>query len=200
MEERYICHPTEEALERFLLNHSEEQELETVETHILACESCVSRLETLESDIAASKLGLRQFQAKQAARAASPRRNQWLTVPKLSWFSAAAAALAVALFVFVPRNADLTSYRGLENPVLPSGHPLHLHLNATDLPEGPVTIEIVDAQGARTWTGSATIRQDRVDLVVPSIRAQGSHFLRIYARAQANSDRELLREFAFKTK
>ncbi len=73
MQEPYIDHPTEEALERFLLHHSEEQELEIVETHILACESCVSRLESLESDIAASKLALRQFQAKHAAKAVNTR-------------------------------------------------------------------------------------------------------------------------------
>ena len=41
----YLDHPNEEALERFLRNEVQESELETIETHILACESCVTRLE-----------------------------------------------------------------------------------------------------------------------------------------------------------
>ena len=54
----YLEHPSEEALERFLLNRSEESEVEILETHVLACESCITRLETLESDLITLKTAL----------------------------------------------------------------------------------------------------------------------------------------------
>ncbi len=202
MQNSYLEHPPEETLERFLLNQSQEEELEVVETHILACESCVSKLEALEIQIGAMKLALAELQGKQRAKEIAKARNpwkNWFTVPKLSWASAT-AVLALALFVFVPRNVDLTSYRGSGNVIVPAGHPLRLHLNANDLPEGPVTVEIVDATGTQIWKGAAAIRHDRVDVAVPSIREHGSHFLRLYAPARGNSEGGLLREFAFKTK
>jgi hypothetical protein len=49
---------TEEALERFLLHQSRDEELEVLESHILACESCVTRLEDLEVWLAVTKLAL----------------------------------------------------------------------------------------------------------------------------------------------
>ena len=60
--QQYLEHPTEEALERFLLHQSQEAEIEIVETHILACESCVERLEVLETHIAATKIALAELQ------------------------------------------------------------------------------------------------------------------------------------------
>ena len=62
MEKLYQEHPTEEVLERFILNTSSEDELESVETHILACEHCVNQLETIETDIAATRLALQNVE------------------------------------------------------------------------------------------------------------------------------------------
>ena len=56
-------HPAEEALERFLLHHSRQEELELLEIHILGCEACVNRLEKLEPEIAATKLALEHLLA-----------------------------------------------------------------------------------------------------------------------------------------
>ena len=197
MQKSYLDHPPEEALERFLLNKCEETELERVETHILACESCVSRLEGLEVQIAATKLALQEFEARK-----KPPKSwkSWFTVPKLSFAWGTAAVLAIALFVFVPRDVSLTSYRGVENAVVPTGHPLNLHLNASGLPQGPIVVEMVDANGKQLWKRASTIRGDQVIVVAPIIHESGAHFARIYASGQSNSEGELLREFAFKAK
>ena len=61
MSDSYRDHPNEEALERFLLNTSPEEELEILESHILACGECVGLLKTLENEIAATRLALRQL-------------------------------------------------------------------------------------------------------------------------------------------
>lgn len=57
------CHPTEEAMERFLLHQSREGELESLESHILGCEGCVDRLERMEPEIVETKLALKQMLA-----------------------------------------------------------------------------------------------------------------------------------------
>jgi hypothetical protein len=200
-------HPTEDELEKYVLNRSREEELEGLETHILACESCVSRLEDLELQISATKLALQEMQGEQIAKTASapqPSWTAWFTVPKLS-FAGAAAAVALALIVvpaFLPRNApvaqlSLSAYRGNDISVAPAGHPLEMHLSTGDLSEGPVFVAVVDLRGTEVWRGRASIHHEQIEVVVPPIKGTGAHFLRLYAPTQATSDRDLLREFAF---
>jgi hypothetical protein len=56
-------HPGQESLERFLLNMLSKGELGILETHILACGHCVEQLEHLETEIAATRLALKQLEA-----------------------------------------------------------------------------------------------------------------------------------------
>ncbi len=72
-------HPTEESLERFLLKHSQEEELAVVETHILACESCVARLESLEMNVAVMKLALGESQPARSGRHLFKAQAVWRT-------------------------------------------------------------------------------------------------------------------------
>jgi anti-sigma factor RsiW len=210
MEPTFLDHPTEETLERFVLNRSGDEELEIVETHILACDSCVARLEYLENEIAdiktaAAEVRLDAVQREYSAPKVSWR--SWFTVPKLSWAGAVAAlALGIALTPqFIHRagpvaEVSLTAYRGLENPIVPAREPLHLHLNAADLPEGAVAVQIVNQQGSSVWKGSSEIRHDQVNITVPSMTKSGTHFLRLYQISKDNPQGELLREFAFQVK
>ena len=64
-------HPTEDELERYILDRSRDEELEGLETHILACESCVT-IQDLEFEINVTKLALQDFRREQLARAALP--------------------------------------------------------------------------------------------------------------------------------
>lgn len=210
MQPTFLDHPTEEVLERFVLNRSGEEELETVETHILACDSCVARLESLENEIADIKIAAAEVRLDAVRKEYSAPKvswRNWFTVPKLSWAGAAAAlALGIALIPqFAHRTGpvaevSLTAYRGLENPTVPAREPLHLHLNAADLPEGAVAVQIVDQQGLNVWKGSSEIRHDQVDITVPSMTKSGTHFLRLYQTGKDNPEGDLLREFAFQVK
>ena len=56
-----LDHPSEEALERFLLHDIRGHELVRLEGHILACERCIACLEDIELDVAATKLALRHI-------------------------------------------------------------------------------------------------------------------------------------------
>lgn len=211
MQNLYLDHPAEEALERFLLHQSPEEEIEVVETHILACPSCVVRLEELETHISAMKTALREFERQTApTQAAAPSRGwkSWFTMPHLAWASAAAAAIAAVLIVTpqMTRQAspavdvNLSAYRGVEVASVPAGRPLHVHLNATDLPAGPVLVQLVDLTGAELWKTEGVIRDDQVNVTAPKISHAGSYFLRLYAPARRNQERQLLREFSFQAK
>jgi hypothetical protein len=199
-------HPTEDELERYVLDRSREEELEGLETHILACEFCVTRLEDLELQISATKLALQEMQGEQLAKAASaprPSWRAWFTVPKLSFAGAAAVAVAlIAAAAFLPHNGPiaqitLSALRGDEISVAPAGHPLEMHLNTGDLNEGPVFVAVVDLHGTEVWRGRASIHDEQIQIVVPPIKGTGAHFLRLYAPSQNASDTDLLREFAF---
>jgi hypothetical protein len=201
-------HPTEDELERYILNRSREQELEGLETHILACESCVTRLEDLDFHISVTKLALQEMERERLARTTSTQESSWrswFTVPKLSLAGAVAIA-ALGLIVasaFLPHYApmaqvSLSAYRGDETSLVPAGHRLDMHLSTGDLGEGPVLVSVVDIRGIELWRGPSSIHQEQVEVVVPPIKDKGPHFLRLYAPAQASPDSNLLREFAFR--
>jgi hypothetical protein len=208
MQSTYFDHPTEETLERFLLHQSQEAELEVLETHILACGSCVTRLEDLEVWLAATKLALNESLAQKSVKATAHERPSW----RRSWFtvrnfSLAGTVAALALgIVIVPQmirraapvsEVTLAAYRGMETSVVPEGHRLHVRLKTADLAEGPVTASIVNSTGTEIWNGTSVIRHEQVEISVPPVTEAGPHFLRLYAPSQGNSQRDLLREFMF---
>jgi hypothetical protein len=212
MQNSYLQHPTEETLERFLLHQSPEDELEVVETHILACDTCVARLEDLEIQIATMKTALRELQLQQAAAATAGAQTRswksWFTMPHMAWSGAAAAALAAVLTItpqIAHRTApavdvNLLAYRGIEAAAVPEGRSLHVHMNAADLPVGPVVVQLVDDTGNEVWRTKGTVNQDRVNVSAPKISHAGPYFFRLYAAAPNGQQGELLREFSFQAK
>jgi hypothetical protein len=219
MTDPYLDHPNEEALERFLRNEAQAAELEVIETHILACESCVTRLEALQIEFAAAKLACQQIETERIRKEAAHSRRSWrdwFTFPALSWASAVALA-AVAISVvphFMPRVVNLNASRGgaetsgmtlspcgtLEAAVVPENRPLDLRLKADDLPEGRVNLEIVNGVGTRVWQGVGVIRQQQAEVSVPRITTSGAYFLRLYNPAQPGSEPDVLREFRFEVR
>jgi hypothetical protein len=79
--------------------------------------------------------------------------------------------------------------------------PLNLHLNAADLPPGPVRVEVVNGKGDKFWEGPATVQKDRIDVRVPRITASGNYFVRVFPpEMKAGAEDELLREFSINAK
>ncbi len=199
MNESYREHPSEEALERFLLNMSSEEEVETVETHILACGYCVEQLETLETQIAATRLALQALDNRPDPKSlveTSSGWRSWFTIPRLSFAATGLAAAAGVLFFSIPRDVTITAYRGAETAIVSEGRPLHMHLNAAGLNPGTVAVELADSQGTIVWKGISVVRHDNVDVALPRITKFGPHFVRLYSPPQAGTESVLLREFA----
>jgi hypothetical protein len=199
----YSDHPSEEALERFFFNRLPEAELEIVETHILACEFCVEQLENLETLIAAAKTLTIEPAAKQPhlwlANAALNCKQQF-SYFRLSMAGAISALSLGAVLFSVPHEVALSAYRGPETPIVASWRPVRLNLNATDLAEGPVVVELVDNSGASVWKGPSTVRNDEVKVTLPRITKQGPHFVRLFNPAQTDARSQLLREFTFQVR
>jgi hypothetical protein len=170
----------------------------------------VGRLEKLEFEVSAMKLALRKMQSEQLAKAAAKHRNSWTIRFPLPKFSLVGAVAAVALGIIVipaflqrggpVAQVSLSTYRGAENSTVPEGRRLQLHLNASDLAEGSVIVDIVDASGAEVWKGRAAIQHDQAEVLVPAITEKGTHFLRLYAPTETRAEGDLLREFAFQVK
>jgi hypothetical protein len=210
MQNSYLDHPAEEALERFLLHQCPDEELETVETHILGCGSCVSRLETLETQVANLRLGFEELERQRTVAVAAKQHRSWktwFTVPNLAW--AGAAAVVVVGLAITPQllrhtaplaEVSLIATRGAETTAVPQGRPLHVHLNAAGLPEAPVSVELVDGAGTQLWRGSGLVRHDQVNVTTPQIISPGDYFLRLYAPGRDGQPGDLLREFALQVK
>ncbi len=84
------------------MHRSEDQELEVLETHILACATCITRLESLELQISTLKQALATAEEERIRRELNPAKSSWrswLTIPTLSWAGGACAALALGLAV-----------------------------------------------------------------------------------------------------
>lgn len=188
-------HPDEEMLERFILNRCEDGELEVIETHVIGCESCVQKLEILEEDLLNLKSG-GELYLRYLARKNSGAKRSWFrffAVPAISMAGALAACLCISTLAV--RDVTLSAYRDSQITIVPQWRPLRMHLNASDLPAGPVTVQIVDEQGGERWKGAANISGDQVQVEVPAIRQSGEHFIRLEDR-----NGELLREFAVQPK
>jgi hypothetical protein len=203
MTNTYLEHPAEDVLERYLMHHSDEQEIELVETHTLACEPCIQRLEALEIQIAATKLALREMHNEQVAKAFSqPAKGswrQWLKAPRLSL---AGGVLAVALIAGITlpnmhrasdEQVSLYDYRGQESPMVTKGHPLDVNLNAVGLNQAQFDIQLVSETGSQVWSGSASSQDGKLEVKIPALTAPGAYYFRVYATGSHDE----LREFAF---
>jgi DNA-binding transcriptional LysR family regulator len=207
MSNTYLQHPTESALERFLLHNNDEVELDAVESHILTCEPCLTRLEILEVQITATKLAFQNIHRQEAAKAAAKQRasfRSWLTFPRLSMVGALAAlALGIGILPqFSTHNESvaqisLAAYRGgLGISTVPVKRRLRMHLDASQLNKNNVAVQLVDERGAQVWETIAAVREDEVVVDTPRIGETGSYFIRIYSFS-THREGDLLREFAF---
>src|ERR1700761_8098233 len=93
MEAKSVSHPSEDLLEKFARNRCSDQEVELVETHVLACSVCVTKLEDLDNFLAAFRPGYQEF-LRSRSRTTRPLFN-------LRWAYALAAVAVLGIGVSV---------------------------------------------------------------------------------------------------
>ena len=208
-------HPSEESLERYVMHQSNAVELDSIETHVLACPDCVARLEKAEMYIATMRAACRELKEEPQTERTDlvswiEHITNWLTPLRLSWTAGLAvlvATLIVAPAQFAlrspvsPAQVNLAAWRGAESASVPAKRALSIRLNSIDLPDGAVGVQLVDAGGREVSHGSASIVRESTQVTLPPLQSAGTYFLRLYSVADTKSgQRDLLREFAFQAK
>ena len=207
-----LDHPSEDLLERFLFRNSSREEADAIEDHILGCNDCIARLEDLEGYIAVFRAASDELIRETCMRAErrASRRARWLMPGKLGWVSAVALLLIAILFVpgsisnqneAVPLQVNVSAWRGVDITSVPTGHPLSLHLNSTDLRPGSVVVQLVDSRGREIWHGPASVRDESVGVSLPPLSRRDNYFVRLYSvGSNGETYGDLLREFGLRAK
>jgi hypothetical protein len=198
-------HPTDETFERLVLHNTDETELGVLEAHIFACDSCLTRVQDLQKHVRTTKLALEKVKRKQMAKTAAKRRLaqvNHLTRPVL--LVAGLSTIFAARLFFIPSRisentavteVNLSAYRDSQAAVLPQGRPLHLMLDAVDLPDTPALVKVVNPLGSEIWRGDAAVVQDKAEVLMPPFATSGTYLLRLYAPAARGKTGEILREY-----
>lgn len=219
-----VCmdHPTEAALESYLLNHAAEEQFDVVETHLLVCEQCIERAEDFQDFRDGLRDGfalLRKETEQRAEKAGSVTKSflkrtwrfKWPALDSLpTWaFVPALGALLLGVLLIpgtrqpgsAPFDVSLTVMRGDEStPVIPAGRKIEFHLNLEGLGESPVAVEVVDSDGRPVGPTQALAGTGHASVQRPAFMA-GTYFLRVYGTKDGQADQDhLLREFSFQAR
>jgi hypothetical protein len=122
----------------------------------------------------------------------------------------AASVLALASILVIPAmrhaadpvHVSLSAERGSGTPAVapPQGRNLQLHLDSSGLPDGEVSVEIVDSSGNAIGVQQALARANQVTIGVSHL-ASGLYYVRIRSGKEHRPDSDqLLREFAFQVR
>jgi hypothetical protein len=182
-------HGTDDQLEQYALGRLPDFDVPLLEQHLTICAACRERLDRTE-DFA---IGIREaLSAKPAPR---PDWFGWLRRPVVSMGLAfAALVLMVGIFSnggtkFAPSaSLQLTAMRGEMLSTVPARE---FDLTLSDGPRegGPFRVEVVNAVGARVWSGLESGQEFKLQHRL----GPGDYFVRLYAASG-----EMLREYGFR--
>jgi hypothetical protein len=191
-------HLDEELVERYAMGRAGEGEQAEVEEHLLACESCRTRLADTEDFLRTLRLAVSEAEVRQPAKVIpifAKRRALWTSL-------ALAASLAIGIFSVralrapagPPAVVMLQALRasGGENAA-PADRPLTLVFPAAN---GRYWLEVVDASGAEEASTGAEARDGRISAEIKRLRP-GSYWVRVYTPAEP---RELLSEYPLRVR
>lgn len=211
----YKDHLADEALERYCLKHVHNEELDSLEDHLLVCEICRKRLDAVEQYCRLLAKGLQEYPRSSSERARPRARArahmEWgdsFRPRGLAWVAGLAVASLLILgpaylynkqFAAGPTSAaafevTLVSQRGNDGfGSAPVGRPLYLHLDRTGLSGDSFEVEIVDSTGLRLWSGPPEAESSLS--VRPAIRLEpGIYWIRLQVSGAT------VREFGLRVK
>ena len=178
---------------------------DTIEEHILTCESCQLSLEEIDSYLTHVKVAAaRILVAQERPSMWDTIRGgvfQWMSKPLPAFASLACVGAAVLFVLIVPRTATqppqqvtLESLRGgqLELPLVHASRAIQFSLDATGLPESPsYQVNIVDEWGKLVFETTAIRSQENVAVRADSGLPAGKFLVRIL-----DAKMQPLREYA----
>jgi hypothetical protein len=187
--EENIFHRTDDQLEQYALGRSADFDVPLLEQHLTICAACRERLNGIE-DFA---LGMREaLSVKPILR---PDWFGWLRRPVVSMGLTFAALIVVVgiyssggMKVAPSASLQLTAMRG-EMPVTTPAREFDLAFVDGPREGGPFRVEVVNATGARVWSGLAESEHFKLQKRL----GPGEYFVRLYAASG-----EMLREYGFR--
>ena len=217
------AHPTEELLEEYSFRRVCEPALAALEEHLLVCVPCQIKLKELDDYTALMKRATSAWeQDREAFRAGSPTGrgiSKRFTIPKIPGSGvllAAGLTVVVAGAVFSLRahipwhwqpvspaaSVELMAMRGGNangGPAdglaqAPSGIPLDLEINGTNLPPAQgYRLTVVNQSGHEIWSGAAIVTGARLSAHIAAGPRSGVYWVRLYS-----SRGDFLREFGMR--
>jgi hypothetical protein len=195
-------HIGEEQLEAYAMHLLAGDELESVEEHLLFCETCQDKLEFAERYVLAMQgaaLRVRREIKAPAVSGAWSRLQALLHVPIPIWCGAAALCVLLLLVVRLPHSqppgtpvdVELQAVRGEAAGTALAGHALRLRLANQGVQYSPDwRIEVVDSEGAGVWGGMGAWSDSAITVLVPKSFTPGTYYVRLLKK-----DRDPAREY-----
>lgn len=206
---------TEQEIEEFLFNRLSGVTRETVEEHLLVCQTCLDRVEKEEEYVNASKAAARVIEHEDLERAYAGRQRsgqaegwkarlaRWFSAGRSRSLTVALASIAVlgmaALFQVRLghdrriQEVALELHRGpLASAQASSGAELRLNIQADDLPPGEYRMELVDASGELLQWRNGNNESGKLFWPLDKAYPAGSYWVRL---RQPGSGGKLVREY-----
>jgi len=192
------AHPSDDELELYSLGRLEEEQRNTIEEHLLVCESCRKQVEEFDEFAAAMRVALLETEVPKKAEAWTTRLARLAALPKPVWAGAVAAAVALVLILpwqqqtQPPHSVELEALRQAALATAPQNRPLVLRVDLTGLTgEQEHHLEIVDATAQVVWRGVVRSEGDKAVVALENGLDEGRYWVRIHQPGTG----ELLREF-----
>lgn len=202
-------HPTEDLLEEYSFGRVSEPDLTPFEEHLLDCTLCQARLLAIDEYTALMKAGITALERERKVSRPSPH----FAFPGIAGHHVVLAAASLLLLVSVtiswrqplPLAASpaalvkLIALRGGEGDGVtraPSGSPLELIVDRTDLPPAfSYRLEVVSSTGRTIWSETAEITQQNISARVTTPLSRGVYWVRLYSAGDPARGGQLRREF-----
>jgi hypothetical protein len=200
---RFLSHPSEDEWEEYAFGRLPKSKVAGAEEHLLACASCQSTLEQVDSMI-------------QSIRTASthiikpptgiPFRESWIPFqirPAMALSLCGVLVLAVGIGLLRPSHQPsnlpvalitLTSFRGETTATAGPEQPLDLEISLSDIPlAASYRLEVVTTSGDSAWKGTPEMMAGKLVSHVPKGLTKGVYWVRLFG-----SDAALIREFGLR--
>ena len=202
MKASFSSHISEDLLEKYALRKLTEQELATVEEHLLVCHKCQDRLDEVDEYIQVMKLAVSQHPT---LRPRLPSSRVW-PFPARFWV---ATVLLIALVLAIPwqsRNVPvhevtLAASRGA-NPIptaeAAAGAALLLRMDVSEIVKfGGYQVSLVDSEGRELWRKRANANQNQLTVQSPGRLSAGKYWVRL---SDTSEPAVFLREYGLELK
>jgi hypothetical protein len=207
MQVESVRHPAEELLEKYAMGKIAEDQLPSLEEHLLVCSDCQVRMADMDDYVQAANAAAAELERTHAA--GKPSLWEFLSgdfwrIPKPVWAAGLAAAVVAMVVPFAHQSVPgtevyLSTLRGT-NPsataTVNSRAKILLRIDtATIAPAPSYQLQLVSSTGRQIWNTRVIQKDQQISALVPHTLSAGKYWVRLYAVSDSVNP---LQEFALK--